>query len=171
MGGAAWFRRAPATLDPPAATHAQIRLRAMDLLARREHLRGELAGKLRRRFGEAAAGEIDAALARLEREGLLSDRRFAEAYVRSRVDAGRGPRRIREELRRKGAALALAEQAVAACGADWLAVARRARRKKFGDEMPCDFNEKARQMRFLAYRGFAGETAAAACGADQSLPP
>ena len=32
--------------------------------------------------------------------------------------------------------------------------AREVREKKFGQEYPTDFNEKARQMRFLQSRGF-----------------
>ena len=144
-----------------------IRLQAMNLLARREHLRAELASKLRRRFGEEAGPLIDAALAQLEKEGLLSDWRCVESYIRHRAESGRGPLRIREELRRKGAAPELVDDLLGACGADWLALARRVHSTKYGPETPADFPEKARQMRFLAYRGFTGETAAAACGGTE----
>ena len=37
---------------------------------------------------------------------------------------------------------------------DWDALARETRVKRFGRSLPDDFKEKARQMRFLEYRGF-----------------
>ena len=75
-------------LDNPAA----VRRVAMDLLARREHGRVELARKLRRRG--ASAELIEAALDRLCEEGLLSDARFLEAFVHSRARAGGGGRAV-----------------------------------------------------------------------------
>ena len=57
--------------------------RAMKLLAQREHTKKELRQKL------AAKGipmeEVDAAIERLEEEGSLSEKRFAESYIRSRL--------------------------------------------------------------------------------------
>jgi regulatory protein len=37
---------------------------------------------------------------------------------------------------------------------DWRSLARTIRQRKFGPDQPRDFREKARQMRFLQYRGF-----------------
>ncbi len=37
---------------------------------------------------------------------------------------------------------------------DWYELAREIRFKKFGASKPADFKAKARQMRFLQYRGF-----------------
>jgi regulatory protein len=130
----------------------------MDLLARREHLLQELQLKLSRRFADS--GAISDALQRLREEGLQSDERFCEGYVHQRSGRGYGPERIRMELRKKGAAAELAELALDACEVDWLALARNTRCSKFGREIPTDFREKSRQLRFLQYRGFAGDTVA-----------
>ena len=137
-------------LDNPAA----VRRVAMDLLARREHGRVELARKLRRRG--ASAELIEAALDRLCEEGLLSDARFLEAFVHSRARAGYGPLRIREELNQRGLPRAEVERALAASEVDWAASLRELWQRRFAS-LPDDQRERARQMRFLLYRGFAGD--------------
>ena len=48
---------------------------------------------------------------------------------------------------------------------DWFALARAVRVRKFGDALPGDFAEKARQMRFLQYRGFESSQVQAAVSA------
>jgi len=122
----------------------------MDLLARREHSRLELERKLEARSFEATL--VAEVLDQLERDGLLSAERFAESFVAARYAKGQGPYRIRREL---------AERGIEAAGAwldaerfDWDALARETRLRRFGPGKPRDLKEKARQMRFLEYRGF-----------------
>ena len=93
-------------------------------------------------------------VAALASEGLQSDARYAESFVRSRIGQGKGPVRIRLELRERGLEPAAIEDAIGAAGADWFALASEVRVRKFGASPPADFPEKARQMRFLEYRGF-----------------
>lgn len=138
-------------LDSPAA----VRRAAMDLLARREHGRVELARKLLRRG--AAAELVEAALERLAEEGLLSEARYLESFIRSRAAAGYGPLRIREELGQRGIARSEVEQALADSGIDWNDGLRELWQRRFG-ALPGDQRERARQMRFLLYRGFPGES-------------
>lgn len=133
-----------------------IRLKAMDLLSRREHLRSELEIKLNKRFGPDLE-DIGAVLDQLEQDQLLSDQRFTEAYVRYRSGRGYGPARIQQDLRQKGVDAELITEALAVCETDWAKLAREVRHKKFGVEIPADFEEKSRQLRFLQYRGFGGE--------------
>ena len=76
----------------------ELRRRAIGLLARREHSRAELARKL---AADGTAEEIDTVLAQLEAEGLLSDARYAEAYVRSHGERF-GAAKLRQTLRAKG---------------------------------------------------------------------
>lgn len=140
----------PAVLDSPAA----IRRAAMDLLARREHGRVELSRKLRLRG--APAELIDPALDRLAEEGLLSEARYLESFVRMRANAGYGPLRIREELAQRGLSRDVIEQALASSGFDWGAQLHEVWLRKFG-ELPVDQREKARQGRFLSYRGYSLE--------------
>lgn len=137
-----------------------LRRRAMDLLARREHSRRELRDKMLARI-EAVTG-IDGVLDRLEQEGLLSDRRFAEAFVRSRIGRGQGPVRIRQELRQRGVDEITAAQALEEQGCDWFALAEQVAHRKFGAESALDQRELARRLRFLQYRGFTAEQGRAA---------
>lgn len=137
----------PVVLDSPAA----VRRAAMDLLARREHGRVELSRKLRQRG--ATAELIEPALDRLADEGLLSEARYLESFVRMRANAGYGPLRIREELTQRGLAREVVEQALRESGFDWAAQLHDVWLRKFG-QLPGDPREKARQGRFLSYRGY-----------------
>jgi regulatory protein len=140
------------------------RLAAMDLLARREHARAELRDKLLAR--DFPADEVAAALEALAAEGLQSDARFVEAFVRSRLGRGQGPLRILAELRQRAVAPELVDGALAGAGVDWTALARAARERRFGPGCPADWAERARQARFLAQRGFSSEQVRGALGAD-----
>jgi regulatory protein len=130
----------------------EARKKAMDFLARREYARRELAAKL------IAAGFDDAtassAVDRLNRDGLQDDRRFVESFIQSRVHQGKGPVRIRVELGQRGIDAPLIDAMLEESDTDWRALASSIRQRKFGAEAPADFREKARQMRFLQYRGF-----------------
>lgn len=134
-------------LDSPAA----VRRTAMDLLARREHGRVELTRKLRQRG--ATPELIEPELDRLTQEGLLSESRYLESFVSYRARSGYGPVRIREELGQRGLARADIEQALRECGIDWREQMETVWRRKFA-EPPEDARERAKQGRFLAYRGY-----------------
>ncbi|MGE0384226.1 MAG: regulatory protein RecX [Gammaproteobacteria bacterium] len=125
---------------------------AIDLLARREHSRAELARKLQARG--IAAAEIEAALADLAAEGLQSDDRFAEILVESRAARGYGPVRIAHELREHGVAADPARAAMERDPEFWNDRAAEARRKRFGPALPDGTPARAKQARFLEYRGF-----------------
>lgn len=138
----------------------EARKKAMDYLARREHAATELVRKL-----VTAGFDANVSLAAVEQlgdEGLQDDRRFVEGFVHSRIGQGKGPTRIRAELGQRGIDEGLVDDVLDAAGQDWLALAGDVRRKKFGRARPRDFAEKARQMRFLQYRGFDAETCRAA---------
>ena len=136
-----------AALDEPACTRT-----ALELLARREHSRRELTRKLAARgFNEDV---ISRALVELERSGALADARFTDSFVRSRIAKGKGPQRIRAELAQRGIAGDEADDGLRAADVDWLATIRAVRAKRFGSELPRDYAERARQARFLQYRGF-----------------
>ena len=49
---------------------------------------------------------------------------------------------------------AVTEMAIDESAADWHGLARNVRLRKFGAGEPADFKAKAKQMRFLQYRGF-----------------
>jgi regulatory protein len=131
------------------------RKKAMDLLARREHSVAELRAKLIAR--DFDADEVDRAVARLAEEGLVSDERFAEAYIASRVRKGQGPLRIRVELERRGVSSDFITTCLEQGDIDWNELAREVRIKKFGSGRIADYREWARQAKFLQYRGFTSD--------------
>lgn len=133
----------------------EARKKAMDFLARREYGQEELVRKL-----SAAGFDADVVMVEVDRlaeEGLQSDTRFAGSFVQSRINQGKGPVRIREELKERGLGGADIEYALDDAEQDWFELAREVRVRKFGADLPADFPEKARQMRFLQYRGFDAE--------------
>ena len=135
----------------------------MDVLAYRDHSRLELEEKLTKKLsarleaGEVQPEDIANLLDSLVADGLLNEPRFAESFINGRVRKGQGPVRIRRDLGQKGLPQRVLEQAFAETDVDWLAVAETVRQKKFGDGKPADYRERARQARFLQYRGFSGE--------------
>ena len=131
---------------------------AVAALARREHSRIELERKLERRLqGEETPADIARVLDRLQSRGLLSDQRMAAALVRTRAPRY-GRLRIQQELQRRGvdretihASLPPVEEESAAAAAVW--------QRKFGQPATTP-QERARQGRFLAARGFAASVIA-----------
>ena len=154
----------PSRLDPEAADEAACKRTAVELLARREHSRLELERKLcARGFADDV---IAPALDALERSGALAAARFTENFIRSRLAKGQGPVRIRMELAERGVAESEAAELMRAAAVDWPATARAVRRKRFGAEPPRNLRERARQARFLQYRGFTADQVRAALEPD-----
>jgi len=127
----------------------------MDYLARREHGEQELARKLLARGFDADL--VETAVTTLIAEGLLSDRRFVEAFVYSRFQKGSGPQKIHAELRQRGIDDSLISACLETVDEQWLERLREVREKKFGPDLPQTFSERNRQMRFLQQRGFSSE--------------
>jgi regulatory protein len=134
-------------------TAADLRERALRLLARREHSRAELMRKLE------AAGfvreEIGTLLDDLESRNWLSDQRFAESYVADHR-ARAGSIKLAYDLRQRGVSDAIIESVLGENRDSELERAREVWRKKFG-VVPTDAVDKARQIRFMLSRGFAQE--------------
>lgn len=144
-------------MDDPVLPDTQardIRRKAMDLLARREHSAAELRSKLLAKGYSRPA--VEEQLYLLEQENLLSDRRFAESYVNFRSKKGFGPLRIEQELKQKGVTAELIEECLDNDDY-WQNIAIEVRQKRFGAAMPSDYKDIAKQMRFLQYRGFSGD--------------
>ena len=125
---------------------------AIRLLARREHSRAELRRKLHAK-GHAQAC-IDAAIDKAADAGQQYDARFAESFVRDRLQRGQGARKIRADLRARGVDGDAACAALPTDDAFWHDRARAALAKRFGPAPPASAAEWAKQARFLAARGF-----------------
>ncbi len=134
--------------DDPALV---IEAAAIRLLAGREHSQHELASKLARRFDRDA---VAAVLDDLGERGLVSDERFTEQYIASRMRRGFGPLRIRAELCERGIANELIEAGLDLGDDTWREHLREVAGARFGAQRPADRRAQAKQARFLQYRGF-----------------
>ncbi|WP_295871598.1 regulatory protein RecX [uncultured Zhongshania sp.] len=130
-----------------------IRIKAMDFLARREYSRHELHQKLTQRFPEST--EINSVLDQLIADGLQSDSRFADSFMRLRVNAGYGPQYIRAELRQRGVAENVVEDTFSNQDVDWVAAAQQLFEKKYGGQDMSDAKLRAKCQRYMQYKGFA----------------
>jgi regulatory protein len=161
------MRRRSARIDEHrAADPAAVRAGALALLGRREYASGELAAALARKGYDAAV--ITMVTADLRDERLLNDARYAESMVRMLTGRGQGPVRVRQALNAVGLAAEAVAQALETAP-DWGTLASAVRRRKFGAAVPSAWPARARQMRFLQYRGFSKDHIARALegsGAD-----
>jgi len=157
-------KRAGQALEPEAALDpGAIRQAALTLLARRDYGTAELERRLRARGFEATA--IGPVLQDLAASRMLDDDRFVEHFISYHASRGQGPIRIAMELRQRSVPAESIAQHLDAVS-DWRERARVARRKKFGAAIPKDFKSRARQVRFLEYRGFSAEHIRAALAGD-----
>jgi regulatory protein len=134
----------------------EIRKKAMELLARREHSAQELRQKLTARAFDCDA--IEEAMRGLRCDGLQSDERFAESYINSRFNAGIGPLKIRFELRQRGIADELVDRYLDLYSERWDQSMIQQRIRKYGDAIPEDHAGRMKQARFLQNRGFSPES-------------
>ncbi len=133
-------------LDEP----KEIRLKIMDFLSRREHSSKEIFQKMSRKV-ESKEMLLES-IKELERDGLLSDERFAESYFQSRKRRGFGPLRIKSELIQRGVKENLfysLEKEI-----DWSSNALDALKKKLNGKVPQETKEILKLKNFLNYRGF-----------------
>jgi regulatory protein len=139
-----------------------VRRAAMDLLARREHSYKELNNKLIARFsrrsapvveGQSLPELVEQVVSILRHEGLQSDARLAEVFIRARSNRGQGPIKIKAELREKGLSDAVIGFAVESCEVDWFELVESVSSRRFGNSVT-DIKTKARRSRFLQQRGF-----------------
>ena len=135
---------------------SNIRNKAMDLLARREHSEQELRQKLKTREYDTDA--IDEILQALKEDRLQSDERFTESYVNHRFNAEVGQLKIRYELRQKGVSDRLGDEFLEPLSDQWDELMTRQRIRKYGASIPNDYAERMKQARFLQNRGFSPES-------------
>lgn len=133
----------------------ELKRKALDLLSRREHSIYELIEKLRRHAPETEKEVFDDLVSELIDLGYLSETRYAEMLIRSRVSKGYGPSRVRQELQQKRVSRELISLSLEACDVDWFELAKEVRERRFGLlEFGSDQKLRAKQQRFLFGRGF-----------------
>ena len=131
-----------------------LKERALKYLAQREHSRLELQRKLAPHAESAEA--IDPVLDELEARGFLSAERFVQSVL-YRKGSRYGAARVQAELAQHRLPPELAQAARAQLRETEFSRAQSVWARKFG-QAPASPEERARQMRFLAGRGFAGDT-------------
>jgi len=150
---------APLTLKKTMDNRALVRRAAFDLLARREHSQQELVTKISRRFSKrpelgVTTELIQSVLMNITEEGLQSDQRYLESFIRSRIQQGYGPLRIAQELKQKKITAEQFDPLLDSRSAEWIERAKAVKERKFSSGRIVDRKEQARQMRFLQYRGY-----------------
>lgn len=125
------------------------RERALRLLGYRERSVAELARKLAEDgySGRTVTTVVD----RMVELGLVDDARFARLWVRGRVSAGYGPRRVSRELKERGLSPEVIDEAMTA-EQDPDPVGRL--RKSISSRWPCDRKQRESCIRRLIARGF-----------------
>jgi regulatory protein len=136
-----------------------VKGRALRYLAQREHSRAELERKLARHVEDtpeaSAAAQIAAALDELTAHGLLSEARVAASVLNSQAPRC-GARRLKQTLQAKGLDPALVAATLQQARGSEFERALDIWRRRFG-AVAVNAAERARQMRFLAGRGFEGD--------------
>lgn len=144
---------APEQDETPSSS--EMRAFAYRLLGRREYSVLELGRRIRQKWPDA--GGVDDLLDALVEENLLSDERFAESFVRTRIQRCQGPLKVRAELRGKGVSDSLVDNALAAHEGLWTDLAAEWLRRQFHG--PVDFEQKKKYYRRLVSRGFTHDQA------------
>lgn len=115
-------------------------------MAQREYSALELTKKLSTKG--YAIEEIEPVLVQLAQNNYQSDERFSKAFVLMRTNQGKGDVLISQQLKQKGI------EDFDLSTIDFFELAKRVRLKKYGEQLPKDYKEKAKQQRFLQSRGF-----------------
>lgn len=156
-----------------------MRWLAFYYLGRREHSKKELREKLLAKECDPEA--VEKLLIEFEQEGYQSDERMTSALIKEGIGKKHGKIRIFQTLKKHGlTSISSAkqiqnwieehgeffsdliinatdeeqEEIIDSFEVDWLTQAVEARCKKYGNHIPTEQKEKARQLRFLQYRGF-----------------
>ena len=138
---------------------------AVVLLARRDFCSAELRHKLETQGFEPAT--VQAVVREFIERGYLNDERYGRQFVAYHAERGHGPLRIERELAQRGLDAALIAEALAEAE-DWTQRARELRIRRFGLGIPERWPEKAKQARFLQYRGFSNDHIRSALGSEMA---
>jgi regulatory protein len=127
-----------------------MRAFAYQLLGRREYSLAELSARLKKKWPEADG--ISTLVQQLAEENLVSDERFVESFLRSRVQRLQGPLKIRAELRGKGIDESLISEALESPSVSWRELAGQWLDRQQAGEL--GLKEKQKYYRRLVSRGF-----------------
>jgi regulatory protein len=133
----------------------KIRRLILYWLTRRDHTQFEILQKLAvKGYDQTSAQNI---VDELTQAGLISESRFTENFLHWRRQRGFGPMRILAELKARGVTPETIAEHLDITDNAWLIEAQRIWRKHFKGKPPQDYAARAKQMRFLQYRGYTRE--------------
>ncbi|EEG87522.1 MULTISPECIES: regulatory protein RecX [Proteus] len=144
-------------------TYQELYQYAIFMLSRRDYSTNELQRRIERRIRETEKDSPTApeclpqVIERLLGSQYLDDNRTIYSFFRSYLNKSYGPLRIRQELRLKGFPSEIIDRVLEETDTDWYALCQDLKEKKFGTDKPKDFKERAKQIRYLQYRGFTSE--------------
>lgn len=135
---------------PKTLTGTRLCSYAFALLTRRDYSQAELSNKLNQYA--INPDEVAELVAELAQQNYQSDQRVAELTLASQLRKGKGLQRIKQALKAKELDEELITEELKEV--DWSEQAYQLKVKKFGIDIAKDPKIKARQIRFLQYRGF-----------------
>lgn len=131
-------------------TGTRLRSYAFAVLTRKEYSKADLIEKLA--LYALDRDEVVKLVNELAKENYQSDQRVAEMMLSSQKRKGKGPNRIKLALKSKKIDSSLIQDELKET--DWNEQAYQLKVKKFGLEVEKEPKLKAKQIRFLMYRGF-----------------
>jgi regulatory protein len=149
--------------QPETPSSNELRAFACRLLGRREYSVFELDRRIRQKWPQATA--VDELLETLVEENLLSDERYAESFVRFRLQRFQGPLKIKAALRTKGISDALISRELDAHSEEWHELASKWLERQHPGSI--DFEKKKKYYRRLVNRGFTHDQAMDALNQSQ----
>ncbi|WP_407304306.1 regulatory protein RecX [Acinetobacter sp.] len=135
---------------PKGLTGSRLRSYAFAVLTRREYSKADLIEKLA--LYAMDRDEVLKLVDELARENYQSDQRVAEIMLSSQKRKGKGPNRIKLALKSKKIDASLIQEELKET--DWNEQAYQLKVKKYGVKVEKEPKLKAKQIRFLMYRGF-----------------
>ena len=123
----------------------------MNALSRREHSEKEIYLKFINLVD--SKNNLLEEIVKLKEEGLISNQRYAEAYIRSRFHSGFGPVRIKYELGQKGVIETIIIKAFQETDLDWDDKLKSEFKKKYESNEVKNLNIN-KISKFFLYRGF-----------------
>tara|TARA_E500000178_G_C16902489_1_gene698728 strand:+ start:479 stop:886 length:408 start_codon:yes stop_codon:yes gene_type:complete len=123
----------------------------MNALSRREHSEKEIYLKFINLVD--SKNNLLEEIVKLKEEGLISNQRYAEAYIRSRFHSGFGPVRIKYELGKKGVIETTIIKAFQETDLDWDDKLKSEFKKKYESNEVKNLNIN-KISKFFLYRGF-----------------
>lgn len=125
---------------------------AITLLAKKDYSSGRM-NRLLRKLTEKEE-YVDRVVRHLSENHYLNDAQLIINLINQHIKKLHGPKRIKQEIRKKDLPQELIEQKIEESGIDWYSMAKEARIRKFSETQPIEQKKKAKQIRYLQYKGF-----------------